>query len=531
VDGDGRLDLFVGISEGASKLFRQNADGSFTDISASLGSLSLKHRGLVWADFDSDGDLDLFMLGEDTNSRFLRNDGLDGSGHPVFTPVTDNGLGNTSFGKAKWATTLTWDGAENSVLIAGENVLRLMKNNGDGTFTAVSSSLSGLTSAASKGEHVSVADYDGDGHPDIFIAQDGVNLLYRFNSATGQYVLQSNAAIGLNSASDKSRAGIWGDYDGDGDLDLLVVNEAQSFLYRNNGDGTFTNVTASAGLSLASTPKSRGAVWADLNNDGHLDLLISTESSRDLLYLNNGNGTFTELGATAGLQSTSKGAGFAVADFDGDGDLDLAIADENGALQLYRNLFATPAQILTGSAGNDLLQGNSGNDLLIGNGGADILLGGAGNDRIVINADNLDQLLAADSPARIDGGPGRDTLALDGSGLNLDLAALLALDGGSRLTSVEHFDLTGSGDNSLSLSAEHVLALGGQRLVNTAAMGDESRFQLLIEGDAGDSVQLADFSDWSYSGETLSFEGQSYQVWNHGTQQAQLLIDSQLTVF
>src|SRR6185436_14844286 len=142
---------------------------------------------------------------------------------------------------------------------------------------------------------------------------------------------------------------------------------------------------------------------------------------------------------------------------------------------------------LTGTTAAETLVGGAGDDTLIGNGGADVLYGGAGDDTIVVNASNVDALAAGlgdgEQLARVDGGGGVDTLSLDGSGITLDLSAIADQGAGgpgstSRIESIERIDLTGSGNNFLTLSASDLLNLS------------ESTNTLQVDGNAGDAVTL-----------------------------------------
>lgn len=249
---------------------------------------------------------------------------------------------------------------------------RLYRNSGDGTFVDVTEKSGAGYRGWSFG--VSVADYDNDGDADIYLTNFGPNVLYR-NNGDGTFT-DVTARAGVGDSRWSSSSG-WVDYDSDGDLDLFVANYvdfdlsklpefgkgrfcsyrslevlcgprgmkgAGDSLYRNNGDGTFTDVSAKAGVADSAGAFGLGVAWLDVDDDGDQDLYVTNDTQANYLYINQGDGTFRDAGLLSGaaLDSNGKaraGMGIAVGDYDRDGKLDIGVtnfSDEGYAL--FRNL-------------------------------------------------------------------------------------------------------------------------------------------------------------------------------------------------
>ena len=149
----------------------------------------------------------------------------------------------------------------------------------------------------------------------------------------------ATSSAGADSTS-KSVGAAFADYDNDGHVDLFVTNNAAAnALLRNDGDGTFTDATASAGLSTSSLGNSNGACWGDFDADGDVDLYVAigTSGTANVLYENQGDGTFAEVAAAAGVGETNKGQDCNWVDIDGDGDVDLYVTVYGGTNVMYRN--------------------------------------------------------------------------------------------------------------------------------------------------------------------------------------------------
>lgn len=235
--------------------------------------------------------------------------------------------------------------------------LRLYRNDGEGTFTEVTRE-AGLDAVHAYGMGVTVADYDNDGDPDLFLTTLGANRLFRNESGVFQDV---TAPSGLGRADEWSTAALFVDADRDGFLDLFVGNYVEwspdedifctlngtdkSYctpevfegtpprLYRNNGDGTFTERTGAAGVRPA-PGKALGAAMLDYNRDGWIDLAVANDQERDLLYENQGDGTFVERGVLSGIAYSEEGRARA-----GMG-IDAGVVDDTGQETLFVGNFS-----------------------------------------------------------------------------------------------------------------------------------------------------------------------------------------------
>jgi enediyne biosynthesis protein E4 len=242
----------------------------------------------------------------------------------------------------------------------------LYKNNRDGTFTDVTGKAG--VGAGGYGQGVAVGDYDGDGFPDIYVTQYGRSILYH-NNGDGTFAdVTEKAGV---AAPGWSSSAVWFDYDNDGRLDLFVgrfvdfskeINKPcgihedgrlhycipkvyspmPSWLFHNNGDGTFTDVSKESGIAR-SLGKVWGVVATDLNNDGLIDLFVANDTVQNFLFANHGNGKFEEIGEPAGIAYSAEGRsrsgmGLDSADYNQDGFMDLFVANlDREMYSLYHN--------------------------------------------------------------------------------------------------------------------------------------------------------------------------------------------------
>jgi len=241
----------------------------------------------------------------------------------------------------------------------------LYRNNRDGTFTDITAKAG--VAGGGYGQGVAVGDYNGDGFPDLYVTQYGRSILYR-NNGDGTFTDVTEAA-GV-AAPGWSSSAVWFDYDNDARLDLFICQFVEfskaknlpcvsynnrpgycvprlykstaSWLFHNNGDGTFSDVTKSSGIA-DHLGKAWGVVAADLNNDGRLDLFVSNDTTQNFLFMNRGAGRFEEIGALAGVAFSEagrarSGMGVDAADVNQDGWMDVFVANiDHEKYSLYEN--------------------------------------------------------------------------------------------------------------------------------------------------------------------------------------------------
>src|SRR6185369_7443247 len=335
-DNDGFEDLFVTYF-GKNVLYHNNGNGTFTDVSVKAGVAGKGTRwntGCAFVDYDRDGHLDLFV------ANYIDLD-------LATAPVPESG-------PCLYKGVMVACGPPG--LQGGKNIL--YHNNGDGTFADVSESAGILKANGTFGLGVLTGDFDNDGWPDIYVANDSTASALYQNKKNGKFVdiaLEAGCAL---SPDGKPQAGMGvsaSDYDLDGNLDMVKTNFAGDTpsLYHNLGGANFEDTTFTAGLGAHTQYLGWGCGFLDVDNDGWPDILIcnghvypeveqlKTEAGyaqRKLLYKNLRNGRFADVSMQAGtgISGPVAARGCAFGDFDNDGDVDVVINSVNDYPQLLR---------------------------------------------------------------------------------------------------------------------------------------------------------------------------------------------------
>ena len=335
-DNDGWEDLFV-TYYGKNVLYHNNGDGTFTDVSQKAGVAGKGTRwntGCAFVDYDRDGYLDLFV------ANYIDMD-------LATAPVPESG-------PCLYKGVLVACGPPG--LQGGKNIL--YHNNRDGTFADVSEATGIFRANGTYGLGVLTADFDNDGWPDIYVANDSTASALYQNKKNGKFedvAIEAGCAL---SPDGKPQAGMGiaaADYDLDGNLDIVKTNFAGDTpsLYHNLGGGNFEDATFTAGLGAHTQFLGWGCGFFDFDNDGWPDILIcnghvypeveqlKTEAGyaqRKLLYRNLRNGHFADISLTVGPGISDPAAcrGCAFGDFDNDGDIDVVVNTVNDFPQLLR---------------------------------------------------------------------------------------------------------------------------------------------------------------------------------------------------
>lgn len=398
-DGDGWQDIYFvngrdlydrNISV-TNALYRNNHDGTFTDVTKKASVPGTGYGlGCVWGDLDNDGFVDLFV------TQFGKNVLYRNNGNGTFTDITDkagvSGLESGEFHSG--ATFLDYDRDGWLDLYVGSYVDlgdkrycrlgeilsscapseyrgspdALYHNNHDGTFTNVTQ-VAGVYQPQGKNLSVQGGDYDNDGWPDLFVANDGLNAYLYHNERNGKFKevgLSTGMAVTSRGTVMAAMCVSLGDYDNDGQLDLYISDFQRSsdHLWHNDGKGFFDEVSDEAGITqLTRDVLSFGGGFVDYDNDGLLDIFIANGhvypevelatpgthyQQINSLFHNEANGRFAEVSKLSGngFETPHAGRGAAFADFDNDGFVDVLVANNGDFPLLLHN---------SGGSGNNFL--------------------------------------------------------------------------------------------------------------------------------------------------------------------------------
>ena len=382
-DGDGYLDLYllsgcwlreVNDNLGrdlrgklANALYRNNGDGTFTDVTDRAGVGDSGYgMGVSAADYDNDGDRDLYVLNYGPNV-FYRNNG-DGT----FTDVTEQaGLGDPLWSlSAPWldydgdgdldvyvANYLEYDAGKFRDFYAAAGYPgplsykghpdKLYRNNGNGTFTDVTTE-AGVYRPGGRAMSAVATDLNNDGWPDVYVANDATPNFYFANTGRGTFkeeAVAAGLAFGEGGQGASSMGPVIGDVDRDGLLDVYIPDMGYGCLLINRG-AMFADLTAPSNLAVVCGQYTGwGGGLLDYDNDGYLDVFVANGNAHheyteeDVLVRNDGRGGFIDVADQSGPYFRQKyvGRGAAFGDYDNDGDIDIVVMNLNGPAKLLRN--------------------------------------------------------------------------------------------------------------------------------------------------------------------------------------------------
>jgi hypothetical protein len=315
-DDDGDLDLYV-LNYGPNELYRNEGDGTFTDVSEGSGLADpLWSLNAPWLDYDGDGDLDVFV------SNYLE---------------YDEGKFRSYYAAAGYPGPLSYNGV----------ACALYRNNGDGTFTNVTEE-AGVHNPGGRAMSSTAADLNGDGLLDIYVANDSMENYYYENRGDGTFEEKSlflGLALGQHGQGVSSMGPAVADLNADGELDILIPDMDYGSLLSKDGDFYVDLIDRSGLAVICGQYTGWGAVLFDYDNDGHSDVFIANGNAHHeyvedaVLARNDGTGVFVDVARGSGAYFDTKwvGRGATWADFDDDGNVDLVVLDTSGPPHLLRN--------------------------------------------------------------------------------------------------------------------------------------------------------------------------------------------------
>ncbi len=365
-DKDGNLDLYVSMRTSNNKLYKSNGDGTFTDVAFALGVADPigDGGGVSIVDFNNDGWDDIFLANCQGNVLLKNNFGASFSNItiPAFIGSSGSAGGDSRTPSASWGD-YDNDGyldlyvAQHYQTVynptGGTTQDYLFHNNGDETFTDVSNLLT-ISNLVGVGFIGGWTDYDKDGDMDIFLINDcpvAVGLptkVFRNDGGTNPTAwnfTEVSVSIGIDDCRNGMGIGV-GDYNRDGWQDIFYTNIGDCVLFQNNG-GTFSDVSAAAGIDgQPATHYSWGCAFMDYDLDGWQDIMVAigtlsinptADPQPNQFFRNNGNGTFTEMANTLGLDDDRPSRSGIYGDYDNDGDLDIYVTNYGDNCVLHRN--------------------------------------------------------------------------------------------------------------------------------------------------------------------------------------------------